>query len=566
MLAEILCLSLALGGDVLANPGFEEPASDDDRPPGWTFALGAQNGATTPESEVRLDREERHGGKASLRFRGVEATRGWILAKQAIEVRPGGTYSLEAWTRTAGVEPNGFGLNNAYLGIFFFDAEGALVGRALAHPERPDSPWSRREVSLKADERARTGYVSVFLSMLGTLWVDDLALTVTGGTPIPPPKILWSEDFARAKRLDSGWKHSVGATNGTGGKDSVAEIDSEVGAPESPGSLHLAGELATLRWTHLARELPAEPGDFFRWSGEVSSREVRAEGRQFSNLHMNLAFLDAKGNALGTPVFASLGPGTQDWTALEARAVAPEGTRKVRAGLFLSMSGDAWFDRLELSVEKGYPVPYGDWITLESKGIVLRYPPSHPHAGEMKAHLAALEQSRRTTCRALDLELPEKITVLLYLDNEQGRRLTGRDLDFADPGNRRVHQRWESYIGHEMVHVIANGVLGEARTGLLGEGIAVWLNGQARSHHQHARELLEKGELPSVKDLLERFRELDAGYPAAGSFCGFFLEQFDLETFKKIYTSPDPSAALQELEGQRFEDLEGKWHERIRRG
>ena len=48
-----------------------------------------------------------------------------------------------------------------------------------------------------------------------------------------------------------------GATNGTGGKDSVVEIDAATGAPDSPGSLQLAGDASTLRWTHLMRELPA---------------------------------------------------------------------------------------------------------------------------------------------------------------------------------------------------------------------------------------------------------------------------------------------------------------------
>ena len=566
MWAGILCLCLASGeGGALVNGDFEGKAERDSRPGGWVLELGAQNGSPTPESEVELDSKVKHGGKAALRFRGTTATRGWLIAKHAIEVRPGGKYSLTAWARTEGIAPNGFGLDNCYIGLFFFDASEKVVGKELAWPKQPQQDWTKHELTLTAAPGARTGYVYVFLSMLGSLWVDDLALEITGGERIPDPTVVWHEDFAKLKRLGSDWKKKVGATNGTGGKDSLVEIDAATGTAGSPGSLLLAGDLDTLRWSHLSREFPAEPGDFFRWRGSVRAEDVRSEGVQFANLHLNLAFLDGKGKTLGNALFAPLEPGTHEWTELAAQGVAPEGTKKVAAGLFLSMSGRAWFDELELTVEKGYPVPYADWLTLEGKGLVLRYSPDHPHANEMKAHLAALEQSKRTTCQKLEVEFPEKITVFLYKDLEQGKQLTGRDLDFADPEHRRVHQQWDSYIGHEMVHVIAHNALQYGQTGILGEGIAVWLNGQFRDHHEDAKKLLDEGKLPSVKDLLERFREVENSYPASGSFCGFLLETYGLPVFKQLYPLVEPSARLKELEGKSFEELEPAWHERIRR-
>jgi hypothetical protein len=565
MHAGLLLLLLAVGdGAALVNGDFDGK-SEKGRPSGWTLELGAQNGATTPESEVELDTKEKHGGKAALVFRGDESTRGWLIAKQAIEVRPGGEYRLEAWTRTAGVRPNGFGLDNCYVGLFFFDASERLVGKELAWPRQPDSPWTKHELVLRADPAARKGYVYVFLSMIGELWGDDLALAISGGERLPAPRLVWREDFAKAKRLDSGWKRRVGATNGTGGVDSTVEIDAAVGAPDSPGSLRLAGDAGTLRWTHLVRELPAEPGDLFRWSGAVRAEDVRREGVQFANLHLNLAYLDSKGGLIGSAHYGALEPGTHDWTPRAVEGVAPEGTRRVQVGVFLSMSGTAWFDDLELTLEKGLPVPYGDWVTLEGKHVVLRYPPGHPHANEMKAHLAALEQSKQTTCRRLEVEFPEKITVFLYSDDAEGQRLTGRSLDFADPEHRRVHQRWESYIGHEMVHVIAHNTLQYGQTGILGEGIAVWLNGQFRDHHGDAKKLLDEGKLPSVEDLIERFGDVAGSYPAAGSFCGFLLETYGLAVFKQLYPLTDPSAKLEELEGKSFQELEPQWHERIRR-
>lgn len=563
MLGGLACAAIVFGDGTplpLRNGGFEEKTAKDGAPAGWTFDLGAQNGAPTPVSEVGPDAREKHGGKASLRFTGDANTRGWRVLKQAIEVRPGGAYELESWVRTAGVKPNGFGLDNCYVGLFFYDAEGKPAGIARTFPKLPDSDWTKLTTKVTASASARTGYVYVFLSMLGDLWVDDLALTVDGGERIPDPVVVFREEFAKTRQLGAEWKKEVGATNGTGGTDSIARVDTAQGAPDSPNSLLLAGDAQTMRWQHVSREFAAEPGDVFRWSALAKCVDVRREGPQFANLHVNLAFLDGKGQSIGTARFAMLEPGTRDWTPLVAEGAAPEGTKKVQAGVFLSMSGEAWFDRFELTRETGLPVPYGDWITLEGKGVTLRYPPRHPRAKEMKQKLGLLEQSKRATCSALDVEFPDVITVFLYTDVAEGRRLANADLDFADPQHRRVHQQWDSTIGHEMVHVIAHNALQYGKTGILGEGIAVWLNGQVKSHHTAARELKEKGQLPSIADLIARFRAVENGYPASGSFVGFLIETYGLDVFKQIYPLDDPSARLKELKGKSFEELEGEWH------
>jgi len=293
---------------------------------------------------------------------------------------------------------------------------------------------------------------------------------------------------------------------------------------------------------------------------------VHREGNQFENLHLSLAFFDRKGEQLGKARFGNAGVGTFDWTPVSVEAVSPEDTRYVRARVFLSMSGAAWFDDLEVSRLEDVPLPYGDWGSVDGGGVVLRYSGSHPEAGSMKEYARRLDEAKAFICRELEVEFPEKITVFVYKDLDEGRLLTGGSLDFADPEGRKVHQRLNSYIGHEMVHVIAHNVLQYSGTALVGEGIAVWLNGQSpESHHRRAMELLGRGELPSMKELIEDFRSQSQGYPAAGSFCGYLIATHGLEEFKRIYTSKDPSADLATHVGESFLDLEAGWHEHLRR-
>src|SRR5262245_17164613 len=88
----------------LKNGDFETKPSKKDEIPGFTLAIGAQNGATTPASEVTLDAKVRHGGKTSLKIAGTDTTRGWNCVTQALPVRPGGTYKLTGFFKAENVK------------------------------------------------------------------------------------------------------------------------------------------------------------------------------------------------------------------------------------------------------------------------------------------------------------------------------------------------------------------------------------------------------------------------------------------------------------------------------
>jgi len=62
---------------------------------------------------------------------------------------------------------------------------------------------------------------------------------------------------------------------------------------------------------------------------------------------------------------------------------------------------------------------------------------------------------------------------------------------------------------------------------------------------------------------LSDFRSQANSYPASGSFCGWFIAEHGLESFKAMYPLPDPSAKAEELFGRRLEDMEADWHAEI---
>jgi hypothetical protein len=64
-----------------------------------------------------------------------------------------------------------------------------------------------------------------------------------------------------------------------------------------------------------------------------------------------------------------------------------------------------------------------------------------------------------------------------------------------------------------------------------------------------------------MEALTGAFREQEQGYPAAGSFCGFVIETYGVERFKRLYAANDPAAAAASVLGKSLADLDADWRE-----
>jgi hypothetical protein len=550
----------------LKNGDFETKATGKEEVAGFSVSLGAQNGAASPPSDVVLDAKVKHGGKCSLRLAGDETTRGWRVVEQAIPVRPGATYTFTGFTKAKDVKP-GFvkgtkiaHFQNCHVGIFLSDGNGEIVAKDMVTPDLPTADWKEFRLSVKAPDSTRKAIVNFFLSMPGELWVDDLALKIEGGGPSPEAKPVFREDFAHETTLAAAWKKEIGARNGDGGKDAVIAIDpAEGSSAASPRSLKFSGDADTIRWYTLGRTFPAAPGNLFHLKAKVKAKEVRKQGIQFPNLHLSLLFLDKSGNTVGVPRFASPGDGTYDWKDVEVSAVAPLDAATVRLGIFLSMSGEVWIDDLELTLDTGAEPPYAKWQKKDTKHLTLRFSPDPGVAAAIPELAKRMDAAYEEIKKALAVDYDDRITIYVYKDGDEGQRLVGRELDFAEPDSRMVHQTIHSTLSHEMTHCIARAI-GYAQTGLLGEGVAVYFNGaKPEETHRAAASLLAAGKLPSVDSMLKDFRKQENGYAAAGSFCGFVIETYGIEKFKRLYLQTDPAAVAQDVLGAPLDEVEKSW-------
>jgi len=551
----------------IKNGDFEAKPDKDGGIPNWRVAIGARNGGDEPAATVKIDTKEKHGGHASLCLSGDDQTRGWKSAQQDLPLRVGGAYRLTLWAKTEKVHQEtvrGTSIQqfaNCWVGVFFVNEADDVVKKFVAPATIPNSSWQKISIDIVAPDAARRAFISVSLTMSGTMWVDDFELAITGGKELSIKEASTHEVAAAAKpsTLPAGWVEVVGAHNGNGPARSTITLDKTNRAGGSQGSVHFSGDAHTIQWYVLQRTIDAAPGDELTFRAKVKAKDVRKEGIQFPNFHMSLVFLGADGATLGVPKFAHCGQGSFDWKDVSVSSVAPLGTAKARAAMFLSMSGDAWFDDLGISMQAGGSPPYADWLSHETRHLLLRYSPDNPRAKEIESYGDKLDQTFEDIVKRLAVEYSDRITVYIYRDGDEGKKLTGRELDFSAPEDKTVHQTANSTLGHEMVHCVALKI-GYAQTGLLGEGIAVYLNGAPpEEHHKRAANLVAKGALPTQKQLLEEFRNQANGYAAAGSFCGYLVETFGIEKFKQLYVRTDPAEISSAVLGKSFEDVDADW-------
>ncbi len=135
-------------------------------------------------------------------------------------------------------------------------------------------------------------------------------------------------------------------------------------------------------------------------------------------------------------------------------------------------------------------------------------------------------------------------------------------------------------VVHENAHILIGANWGGSSS-FLAEGIGRYAEAEAEDRDKNDREtirFLEDGKLFRLKDMLAFAigmpgLETDVGYPASGSFVGFFIRTYGLRAFKNAYLLVAPTedggksdAIWRQATGNPLVDLERAWLEDLARG
>jgi hypothetical protein len=183
-------------------------------------------------------------------------------------------------------------------------------------------------------------------------------------------------------------------------------------------------------------------------------------------------------------------------------------------------------------------------------------------AGDLRGFLEKREAVYQNILQRLEVPPLGLMTIYAYNSSRQGQKMLGRPLSFALPARREIHIRWDQEPGHEEAHLVAWS-WNERGSGqpFLEEGLAVALSSHPGSPRATASDLLARGVLPDLADLIRRFDHYRNGYVLAGSFVGLLLEDGGAAMVQRLYTGgPDNLAGrLEEVTGQSLAQLQAWW-------
>lgn len=199
---------------------------------------------------------------------------------------------------------------------------------------------------------------------------------------------------------------------------------------------------------------------------------------------------------------------------------------------------------------------YESWDEYLSENLVFYTLPGTYAGQNIKQIAAAHEQAYIAIQQALGLDYFEPIFYFLYPNDNAFFHSTYRTAGFAIDDYGEVHAKWyaandHQTVGHEMVHVIARGVLGPAGQALMGEGLAACLDQDKKDYHALGKALVTSGKyVPLAKMLGDDWFAADpaVAYPQSGAFACFLLNQYEPEVTWDLYISEDlGEAALADL-------------------
>ena len=220
----------------------------------------------------------------------------------------------------------------------------------------------------------------------------------------------------------------------------------------------------------------------------------------------------------------------------------------------LRKTWDEWLDGLE-----------------QTAGVhhVFHYPPSSRAAQDIGSLTGWIEQEYGDILRLLEvaaLDLP--IQTYLYPDNATKGQVTGSDGNaHANTLNFEAHSVYSASINalgaHEDAHLVSYHRIGDTSFALMGEGLAVWVDGEwwGESLQHWASQHKASGAIPALSELIDDFWSYDSGmtYPLAGHFFGFLVARHGVDAVKRLYVAENLRAGFTAALGQSASELESAW-------
>jgi len=297
------------GGNILFNPGFEaDPSGQTQTIVGWTW-FGSSSGNTFNETGTTA----RTGTNYFKVFQAFTGSTNYNGIYQDVPSVAGAVYSASGWGYTSSSDTLA-GRNLGWIEVTFRDTNATVLAlyrsavvstNVIGTSAFPKNAWVNLTVANQYNPAtgqvtnatanlvapAGTSFVRYQITLqgdpntaaAGSLYFDDLTLSQTGGTLVPPTQwnIVWSDEFNGSNINTKVWTFDLGNNNGWGNNELEYYTANSRNAYVSNGLLHIAAvQQATNGFAYTSARMKTE-GLFSRTYGRFEFRAKLPEGRGF---------------------------------------------------------------------------------------------------------------------------------------------------------------------------------------------------------------------------------------------------------------------------------------------
>lgn len=175
-----------------------------------------------------------------------------------------------------------------------------------------------------------------------------------------------------------------------------------------------------------------------------------------------------------------------------------------------------------------------DWEVFETENIKFYIQPNH-QIGDIKLYCSAREDAFKENNAFFNASLYKKIDFYVWSDFDEGKKVLGEEIGFANPDLCIINSKVNQTKGHEITHILCDyGIKPNKKNRLINEGIAVAFDLSNRNHLELAKSLNQKN--LSIKDLMNEpftFPE-NVIYPVGGALIKYLIEKKDKELIKRL--------------------------------
>lgn len=175
-----------------------------------------------------------------------------------------------------------------------------------------------------------------------------------------------------------------------------------------------------------------------------------------------------------------------------------------------------------------------DWEVVETENIIFHVQPNH-QIEELSKYCFARENAFKENNSFFKATLYKKIDFYVWSNPEEGKRVLGEEIGFANSDLCLINSKTNQTIGHEITHILCDyGIKPNKKNRIINEGVAVAFDLTNRNRLEIAKSI-NQGNF-SIKDLMnEPFKYPESVvYPIGGALIEFLMEKKDKDLIKRL--------------------------------